>query len=244
MMETAKTTLESRPASMERLTSGGTQQPPAEWGWLAPAPGYERAKRWLDIAVALLALLLLSPILLVMAVLIKVTSRGPVFYRGTVIGRYGRPFTYYKLRTMIQGDNSAHKRFIEQYVRGCEDTNHPPIPYKLVDDPRITPVGHWLRRSSLDEMGQMINVLRGEMSIVGPRPPVPYEYEHYGAEQRRRLAVLPGISGLAQVRARSQASFEEMVAIDMEYIQRRSLRLDLAIMARTIGVVLGGRGAH
>jgi lipopolysaccharide/colanic/teichoic acid biosynthesis glycosyltransferase len=199
---------------------------------------YEHAKRVLDVIVALLSLALLSPALLLAALLIKLTSRGPVLFRGTVIGRCGRPFTYYKLRTMVtDGDDSVHRRFIQQYVAQGPQR-------KLVDDPRITPVGRWLRRTSLDEMAQMINVLRGEMSIVGPRPPVPYEYEHYTPYHQRRLAVPPGITGLAQVRARSRASFEEMVTIDLEYIRRRSLALDLAIMARTVWVVLSGRGAH
>jgi lipopolysaccharide/colanic/teichoic acid biosynthesis glycosyltransferase len=209
-------------------------------------PLYEAAKRLVDIAVALASLALLSPLLLLIVLLIKATSRGPVFYRGTVIGRYGRPFTYYKFRTMrVDGDDTAHRQFIARYVSG-EETPDPDesSPYKLVDDPRITPVGRWIRRSSLDEMAQMVNVLRGEMSVVGPRPPVPYEYERYAPEHHRRLAVLPGITGLAQVRARGQASFEEMVAMDLEYIRRRSLRLDLSLMFRTIGVVLGGRGAR
>jgi lipopolysaccharide/colanic/teichoic acid biosynthesis glycosyltransferase len=218
------------------LLEGGSAVEP--WIGLRVDRGYELAKRALDVLVALLALALLSPVLLLAALLIKLTSRGPVLFRGTVIGRYGRPFTYYKLRTMVvDGDDSAHRRFIRQYVA------QGPL-RKLVDDPRITPVGRWLRRTSLDEMAQMINVLRGQMSIVGPRPPVPYEYEHYTPYHQRRLAVPPGITGLAQVRARSRASFEEMVAIDLEYIRRRSLALDVVIMARTIWVVLSARGAH
>jgi lipopolysaccharide/colanic/teichoic acid biosynthesis glycosyltransferase len=218
------------------LLEGGAAVEP--WIGLRADRGYELAKRALDIIVALLALALLSPVLLLAALLIKLTSRGPVLFRGTVIGRYGRPFTYYKLRTMVvDGDDGAHRRFIQQFVA------QGPL-RKLVDDPRITPVGRWLRRTSLDEMAQMINVLRGQMSIVGPRPPVPYEYEHYTPYHQRRLAVPPGITGLAQVRARSRASFEEMVAIDLEYIRRRSLALDVVIMARTIWVVLSARGAH
>jgi lipopolysaccharide/colanic/teichoic acid biosynthesis glycosyltransferase len=216
------------------------------WIGLRAMPGYERAKRIVDVTVALLSLAVLSPVLLVIAALIKLTSRGPVLYRGTVIGRYGRPFTYYKFRTMrVDGDDSAHRRFIAEYVAGGEPADPGGAErFKLLDDPRITPVGRWVRRSSLDEMAQMINVLRGEMSVVGPRPPVPYEFERYSPEHQRRLAVLPGITGLAQVRARGQAAFEEMVAMDLEYIRRRSLRLDLVIMARTIGVVLTGRGAR
>jgi lipopolysaccharide/colanic/teichoic acid biosynthesis glycosyltransferase len=191
---------------------------------------------------------LLSPVLIVMAILIKLTSRGPVFYRGTVIGRYGRPFTYYKFRTMrADSDNSLHRKFIEQYVAEGQpasgERNEAKV-YKLLDDPRITTVGRWLRRTSLDEMAQMFNVLRGDMSVVGPRPPVPYEYEHYTSYHHQRLDVPPGITGLAQVRVRSRASFEEMVAIDLEYIRRRSIRQDLAIMLETVWVMISGRGAH
>jgi lipopolysaccharide/colanic/teichoic acid biosynthesis glycosyltransferase len=132
------------------------------WLGLRANPAYERAKRALDVTVACLSLLLLAPVLVGIALLIKLTSRGPVFYRGTVIGRYGRPFTYYKFRTMrVDGDDGAHRRFIERYMRGSGET-------KLREDPRITPVGRWIRRTSLDEMAQMFNVLRGQMSIVGP----------------------------------------------------------------------------
>jgi lipopolysaccharide/colanic/teichoic acid biosynthesis glycosyltransferase len=222
------------------------------------ASAYERAKRVVDVVVALVSLAALSPILLLIAALVKLTSRGPVFYRGTVIGRHGRPFTYYKFRTMrVDGDDSVHRQFIARYMSGEPDVareaegsdpreagRRPVATCKLVDDPRITPVGRLVRRTSLDEMAQMLNVLRGEMSVVGPRPPVPYEYEQYTPEQQHRLAVLPGITGLAQVRARGRATFEEMVAMDFEYIRRRSLRLDLSIMARTVWVVLSARGAR
>jgi lipopolysaccharide/colanic/teichoic acid biosynthesis glycosyltransferase len=167
---------------------------------------------------------------------------------------------------VVDGDDSAHRDFIRSYVTsgdaarpvadaagGCRRAStrddHPTRDpgnglYKLIDDPRITPVGRWLRKTSLDEIAQMINVLRGEMSIVGPRPPVLYEYGLYRDYHKQRLAVLPGITGLAQVRARSRASFEEMVEIDLEYIRDRSVWGDLAIIAQTVWVVLSGRGAH
>jgi lipopolysaccharide/colanic/teichoic acid biosynthesis glycosyltransferase len=223
---------------------------PHDLGCAGPGALYEPLKRVLDLGVAGATLVALAPLLALAAAAIKLTSPGPVLYRGTVIGRWGRPFTYYKLRTMVvDGDDSAHRHFIEAYVTGdgAQENRARPasdIPYKLVNDPRITPVGRILRKTSLDEVAQLINVIRGEMSIVGPRPPVPYEYRLYADSHKQRLTVLPGITGLAQVRARSRASFEEMVAIDLEYIGQRSLWADLAIMARTVVVVLCGRGAH
>lgn len=227
-----------------------------------PGALYEPMKRVLDLCVAGVTLVALAPLLVLAAVAIKITSPGPVLFRGTVIGRWGRPFTYYKLRTMVvNGDDTAHRDFIASYVASAKGTAGERSAnrgqsgrrsqegvgesrFKLVNDPRITPVGRILRKTSMDEIAQMINVIRGEMSIVGPRPPVPYEYRLYEESDKQRLAVLPGITGLAQVRARSRASFAEMVAIDMEYIRRRSLGGDLAIMARTVWVVLTGRGAH
>lgn len=208
---------------------------------------YERRKRILDVTVALASLILLSPVLLLMALAIKLTSRGPVFFRGTVHGRFGQQFTYHKFRTMVAGgDNSAHRQFIQAYVaesRGGGPAAEDGV-YKLTNDRRITRVGAILRKTSLDEMAQMIDVLRGHMSIVGPRPPVPYEYEQYSEEDKERLIALPGITGLAQVRARGKCSFAEMVALDREYIANRSLALDLQIMLETIWVMLTRKGAY
>jgi lipopolysaccharide/colanic/teichoic acid biosynthesis glycosyltransferase len=209
---------------------------------------YERAKRVLDITVALTSLLLLSPLLLLMSIAIKLTSRGPIFYRSIVHGRYGVPFSWHKFRTMVaDGDDSIHRQFIESYVsesRGGAPAKAADGLYKLTPDPRVTRIGALLRKSSLDEMAQMLDVLRGHMSVVGPRPPVPYEYQMYTEEDLDRLSVLPGITGLAQVRARSKCSFAEMVALDREYIANRSLWLDLRIMLETILVVLLRKGAY
>jgi lipopolysaccharide/colanic/teichoic acid biosynthesis glycosyltransferase len=210
---------------------------------------YERAKRVLDVTVALTSLLLLSPLLLLMAIAIKLTSKGPVFYCGTVHGRYGMPFSWHKFRTMVSdGDDSAHRIFIETYVAESRGSGPPAAAadglYKLTPDPRITRIGALLRKTSLDEMAQMFDVLRGHMSVVGPRPPVPYEYQMYTEEDMDRLSVLPGITGLAQVRARSKCSFAEMVALDREYIANRSLWLDLRIMLETVLVVLLRKGAY
>jgi lipopolysaccharide/colanic/teichoic acid biosynthesis glycosyltransferase len=211
----------------------------------APA-GYGVAKRALDVTVVLLVLVVGLPIWLLIALLIKLTSPGPVLYRGTVIGRGGAAFRYYKFRTMVtDGDSTAHKQWLEQFVKQdvafAEDGSGNKV-FKVIDDPRITSVGHWLRKLSLDEVPQMLNVLRSDMSLVGPRPPVPYEYEHYDDWARQRLSVPPGITGLYQVTARSQVGFSGMVALDLDYIRRRSLWLDLQIMLKTTIVMLQGKG--
>jgi lipopolysaccharide/colanic/teichoic acid biosynthesis glycosyltransferase len=210
---------------------------------------YERAKRVLDVSVALTSLIVLSPLLLLMALVIKLTSPGPVFFRGTVHGRYGVPFTWHKFRTMrVDTDDDIHRKFIEAYVGEGRGGDGPATGekglYKLTPDPRVTPIGQILRKTSLDEMAQMFDVLRGHMSIVGPRPPVPYEYQMYTEEDMHRLSVLPGITGLAQVRARSKCSFAEMVALDRAYIANRSILFDLRIILETIWVVLRGKGAY
>jgi len=184
----------------------------------------------------------LSPLWLAIALVIKLTSAGPVLFRAPVVGLNGRVFEYYKFRTMyVGGDDTEHVSWIEAFVRGdrpfTRGANGVPV-YKVIDDPRVTWAGRWLRRSSLDEIPQLLNVLRGEMNIVGPRPPVPYEYGLYGPNERRRLAVKPGITGLYQVRKRGRASFSEMLGLDLEYIRRRSLWFDLQLLARTPWVVL------
>jgi lipopolysaccharide/colanic/teichoic acid biosynthesis glycosyltransferase len=176
-------------------------------------------KRTADLVWAAVLLILLLPVLLIVAVVVRVTSRGPVIFRQQRIGKDGRPFVIYKFRTMTAG---ADRSQLGTYVHG--------------DDPRITPVGKVLRRTSVDE-------LRGDMSIVGPRPDLPHHVEKYTDSQRRRLEVRPGITGWAQVMGRNDLSWEERIKLDGEYIDRWSLLLDLAILAKTVGVVLGGAGA-
>jgi len=215
--------------------------------------GYTFCKRLLDIVVSLTALILLSPLWLGIALAIRLTSPGPVIYRQRrVIGKNGREFTAYKFRTMcVDTDDSAHKNAVAQFVQDnkapvvVEDHGRIKPIYKIVDDPRITPLGYHLRRTGLDEAPQFINVLRGEMSIVGPRPPLYYEYELYNDWHKQRLSVLPGITGLYQVTARSAVSFDEMVHIDLEYIRKRSLWLDLKIMFLTpINVIILRKGGY
>jgi lipopolysaccharide/colanic/teichoic acid biosynthesis glycosyltransferase len=203
------------------------------------------AKRALDLCVALVCLLLLSPIFIAVAIAIKLTSPGPVFFRGTVVGKDGVPFTYYKFRSMVAGgDTSKHKEFIQKYVtenKGQVDESGKEV-FKLTNDPRVTAIGKIIRRVSIDEFPQMFNVIKGDMSIVGPRPPVPYEFELYDDRKKQRLVVRPGITGLNQVRRRSQSTFDQMFADDMDYIRNQSILLDLFIMIKTPWVMLFGSG--
>ena len=197
---------------------------------------YEKAKRAFDITLSSMLLALGLPIWLAAALLIRLTSPGPIILRQVRCARGGRRFTFYKFRTMVDG---AHK-----HKARLSHMNEIPGPaFKLRDDPRVTRVGRWLRRSSIDEIPQLLNVLRGDMSIVGPRPPLPEEVEHYSSHELRRLAVKPGLTCLWQVSGRSLIDFKEWVGLDLEYIGRRSFRLDLLIVLRTIPAVLTGRGA-
>jgi lipopolysaccharide/colanic/teichoic acid biosynthesis glycosyltransferase len=228
---------------MTEALSGAAETPGT---WPPPAPAaYLAAKRVLDAAIAALVLGLGSPLWLALAAAIRLTSPGPAIFRRHVAGEGGRVFTYYKFRTMRAGDDRHHREWLQRFVvedRPYAEDQGRPV-YKAIDDVRVTPVGRLLRRFSLDEVPQLINVLRGDMSIVGPRPPILAEYELYDERARRRLAVKPGLTGLYQVTARSQVPFSRMAALDCEYIARRSLGLDLAIMARTFGVMLRGSGA-
>lgn len=204
-------------------------------------------KRALDIVVALTVLIFLAPLWGAVAALIKIMSPGPVIYRqARVVGRGGREFTVLKFRTMRDGnDDSPHKEAIARFIAGQPlSYQNGQAVYKLVADQRITPLGRLLRQTGIDEVPQFINVLRGEMSIVGPRPPLYYEYAHYSERHKRRLEVMPGITGLYQISARSRVTFEEMVDLDLRYVDSCSLWKDLSIMARTPFVMLSGKGAH
>lgn len=206
-------------------------------------------KRGMDIFGSLLLLLLLSPVLLVIATAIKLTSRGPILFRQQRIGEHGIPFTMLKFRSMDVGnDSSKHQEYVRQLIAG-QAVKHPTNGngggvFKLTDDPRITPVGNFLRRTSLDELPQFVNVLCGEMSLVGPRPPLPYEVEAYATWHRRRLLeAKPGITGLWQVRGRSRVGFDEMVRLDLRYARSCSPWLDLKILLQTPKAVIAGDGA-
>lgn len=201
------------------------------------AGGKRLVKSLVDRAGALLAMMVLSPAFLAIAAAVKVTDRGPVLFRQTRVGRSGTEFTVLKFRTMVP---DAELRRAELTLRN----EHDGVLFKIKDDPRITPVGHWLRRNSLDELPQLINVLFGEMSLVGPRPPLPEEVAQYGDDVRRRLVVKPGITGLWQISGRADLSWEESVRLDLRYVENWSLTLDLQILWKTIGAVMRGSGAY
>ncbi len=193
-------------------------------------------KRLFDIAASAVALTVLSPLMIVVAVLVKITSRGPILFKQERVGRHGRPFNMLKFRSMVENAEQLKKRLIAMN----EQTG--PV-FKMQRDPRITPVGRFIRRYSIDELPQLINVLRGEMSIVGPRPPLPAEVAKYEAWQRRRLSVRPGLTCVWQVSGRNRISFEEWMYLDMQYIDHWSLAQDFQLIAKTVPVVLTGRGA-
>jgi lipopolysaccharide/colanic/teichoic acid biosynthesis glycosyltransferase len=196
------------------------------------------ACRALDLVVGVLVSIVLAPLMLAIAIAIKLDSRGPVLFRQTRVGRHQQPFTVAKFRTMHHGaDHEVHRHHMMRLIQG-----NAPAP-KLAADDRVTRLGRVLRRTSLDELPQLWDVLRGDMSLVGPRPPIPYEVSSYPSHWSARFAVKPGITGLWQVNGRSQVSLAEMVRMDVEYAQRRSLRLNLWILLRTVPTVLRTRGA-
>ena len=193
-------------------------------------------KRVLDITVSMLALVLLSPLLLLIALAVRFGSGGPVFYKAARIGRKGRTFTCYKFRTMVPNAETMRDELAHMNEREG-------VLFKIAGDPRITPVGRVLRKYSLDEIPQFYNVLRGDMSLVGPRPPIASEVEQYDLSHLRRLDVLPGITGLWQVEARQDPSFDSYISLDTAYVENWSFWLDLKILARTVGVVFSGTGS-
>jgi exopolysaccharide biosynthesis polyprenyl glycosylphosphotransferase len=203
-------------------------------------------KRTFDLIVATLTIVLLFPLWLLIALLIKIASKGPVFYTQERVGMDGRLFLLYKFRTMQAGaDPELHREYQKAFIAGRAEANvgnDSKPTYKLLADPRITKIGKLLRRSSLDEVPQLLNVLLGDMSIVGPRPPIPYEVEAYELWHRKRLDMKPGLTGLWQVSGRNRLPFEEMVRLDLFYIENWSLLLDLKIILRTGFVMIGGQG--
>lgn len=191
-----------------------------------------------DRVMATLALFVLLPFMLVIATAIRISSPGPALFRQARVGKHGETFTVYKFRTMTA---DAERRKIT--LRAFDDDGNGVL-FKLRNDPRVTPLGSWLRRYSLDELTQLINVVKGEMSLVGPRPPLPEEVEQYGTDVRRRLLVKPGMTGLWQVSGRSDLTWEESVRLDLRYVENWSLTLDVLILWKTWSAVVGGRGAY
>lgn len=207
---------------------------------------YQIAKRVMDLALSLLAMPLALPLLTICALAIRIDSPGPVFFVQERIGKGGRRFRMYKFRTMQHNlDDRYHRTFMKAFVNGrIGDNENGGAIYKPVQAAQVTRVGHILRKTSLDELPQLINVLRGEMSLVGPRPNVLWEFEEYKGWHNERLEVLPGITGLAQVRGRSGITFDSIVKYDIEYIVRQSLAMDLKILWWTVVSVLFGKGAQ
>jgi len=240
---------------------------PDDWDWQNPErpsnptlyPDFEKRqqsnrlgramKRGMDVSGSLLLLAVLSPVFFAIAVAIKLTSRGPILFRQQRIGEHGTPFTFLKFRSMCaDNDFSQHKEYVRKLIAGQavkQPTNGTGGGvFKLTNDTRITPVGSFLRRTSLDELPQFFNVLRGDMSLVGPRPPLPYEVEAYATWHRRRLLeAKPGITGLWQVQGRSRIGFDDMVRLDLRYARNCSPWLDLKILVQTPGAVIAGNGA-
>jgi lipopolysaccharide/colanic/teichoic acid biosynthesis glycosyltransferase len=207
-------------------------------------------KRVLDVLGSSVAILLALPLVLVIAIAVKLSSPGPILFRQERVGQFGKRFMFLKFRSMyVNNDVTAHRKFMKQYMEGSATSGSPEskerCTYKITCDPRVTPIGRWLRKTSLDELPQFFNVLRGEMSLVGPRPPIPYEYERYDIWHRRRVTdAKPGITGLWQVTGRSALPFDEAVRLDIKYIKEWSLWLDIKILLQTPWVVLTCKGGY
>jgi lipopolysaccharide/colanic/teichoic acid biosynthesis glycosyltransferase len=208
---------------------------------------YDAAKRALDITGSAALLVALAPILLLTAALVKLKSPGPVFFRQVRVGRMMKPFTMLKFRTMhVNSDSRIHQEYVSSLIK-AKAAAHGAVGqqiFKLAADPRVTPIGRLLRKTSIDELPQLINVLKGDMSLVGPRPPLHYEVEQYQRWHCRRvLEAKPGLTGLWQVAGRSRTTFDEMVRLDLRYARTRSLWNDIKILLATPGAVIAGKGA-
>jgi lipopolysaccharide/colanic/teichoic acid biosynthesis glycosyltransferase len=210
-----------------------------------PGPRQERVKRALDVALASVLIVIAGPLLLLLWCLVRVTSAGPALFRQERLGRDMRPFTMLKMRSMYVGnDDQVHRAYVSGMLLAKEKALvRDGALFKLVGDPRVTPLGGWLRRTSLDELPQLINVLRGEMSLVGPRPMLPWEAQLLAEPYWPRFTVKPGLTGLWQVSGRSRLSMRRALELDVEYARRRSVLLDLSILARTVPALFrGGAG--
>jgi len=211
---------------------------------------FRSVKRLTDIFGSIVAIVLLSPVLATVALVVKFSSRGPILFKQIRVGQYGARFTCLKFRSMsTECPPHIHKDYVRRYISGREGPKQTTAQggemYKLTQDPRVTKVGHFLRRTSLDELPQLFNVLKGGMSLVGPRPPIPYELEAYDTwHMRRLLEARPGITGLWQVTGRSRTTFDDMVRLDLRYAKNWSLWLDIKILLKTPRAVLSGNGAY
>ncbi len=207
---------------------------------------FNKLKHSMDALVALSAFILLLPFFISIAIAIKLNSEGPVFYKAKSVGKNGKIFPMFKFRTMrVNNDPGIHKEYVTRLIKGeISSSSDEEQTLKITDDPRITTVGKFLRKFSLDELPQLINVLKGDMSLVGPRPCLPYEYDIYKEWHKKRASVRPGISGLWQVAGRSAVSFEDMILLDIYYIYNRSLDMDFNVLYETLFAVLGKKGAY
>jgi lipopolysaccharide/colanic/teichoic acid biosynthesis glycosyltransferase len=209
---------------------------------------YDAVKRLLDVTLTGMLLILLAPLFAVVAALVRLTSPGPVLFKQQRVGLMMQTFVMLKFRTMeVNAAPAIHQEFVSAFITGRRsgDQSDSNRVFKIVKDPRITSIGHFLRRTSLDELPQLWNVLRGDMSLVGPRPPLPYEVAHYKTWHFRRIAeAKPGVTGLWQVKGRSRTTFDEMVRLDLKYVKHRSLWMDLQILLATPRAVVSGKGAR
>jgi len=240
------------PDDWDRYDSGRPTSSALYPDLLCPEEGKESVvlmKRAMDVVGSALLLILCSPLFVIIAFAVKCSSKGPVLFRQRRVGQFGERFTFLKFRSMLSdNDHSAHKEYVTKFI--ADEVEHQPVNangdciYKLTRDKRVTRVGKFLRRTSLDELPQLLNVLKGDMSLVGPRPPIPYEMAVYQAWHRRRvLKVKPGITGLWQVTGRSRVKFDEMVRLDLRYATSWTPWLDLKIILRTPLAVIRGAGA-
>jgi len=208
------------------------------WFWDLAVQVMHGVRRAFDIVASLVGLILLSPVFLITAIAIKLEDPGPVFFTQTRVGRFGATFPFYKFRSMYV---DAEARKAELMARNESGDG---VIFKMKNDPRITRVGRFIRRFSIDELPQLLNVLKGDLALVGPRPPVPSEVAAYTLEQRKRLHVKPGITCIWQVSGRSDIPFREQVQLDLEYIRSQSLWTDVLLLLKTVPAVLLGRGAY
>ena len=202
------------------------------------------ARRMIDVTIAGATVLLLSPLLIAVTIAIRIDSSGPALFRQRRVGYGEREFTLFKFRSMrLDADPRGHREYVTALIKGKAADGGRKDLYKLAVDDRITPIGRWIRKWSLDELPQLFNVIAGDMALVGPRPAIPYEVAEYPSWYLERFSVKPGLTGLWQVSGRNERTYEEMVRLDIEYAEQRSLRLDLSILARTPLTVLARKGA-
>ncbi len=235
----------SRDADLDQLvkelasrTHGNKRRSLRLKAWKLTVMGSYALKRAMDIVFSLAGMVVLSPVYLAIAAAVKFTSPGPIIFSQTRVGRYGRHFKFYKFRSMYVDAEARKSELMDQ------NESSDGVIFKMKDDPRITRVGKFLRRTSLDELPQLWNVFIGDMSLVGPRPPVPSEVQEYTLEDRKRLNVIPGITCLWQINGRSEIPFHEQVRLDKDYILAPSIWKDLVILLKTVPAILGGKGAY